>query len=159
MKETRNSRWRAYAKGCLDVCDRYSKRAMDERAKLQDVAPKDVKQLEVLRPVNTPSMGERYKAMIEKEKRLEAATRPVQKHTEKSKKQLQKEANDSSDEDEDVVTSSKTKKKKKSKAASMLAKKKAAEEAKAKLAATNEDEVMGEEDEVKEGIDWSDDEF
>ena len=132
---------------------------MDERAKLQDVAPKDVKQLEVLRPVNTPSMGERYKAMIEKEKRLEAATRPVQKHTEKSKKQLQKETNDSSDEDEDVVTSSKTKKKKKSKAASMLAKKKAAEEAKAKLAATNEDEVMGEEDEVKEGIDWSDDEF
>jgi hypothetical protein len=74
-KETRQARWRAYAKGCVDVSETSSQKAMDGRAKLNDVAPKDVKQLEILKPINTPSMAERYKQALEKEKRLEAASR------------------------------------------------------------------------------------
>ena len=122
----------------MDACERYSKRAIEERAKLQDVAPKDVKQLEVLRPVNTPSMGERYKNLIEKEKRLEASTRPVQKHSESKQQAPENE-------------SSKAKKKK----ASAPKRKKETSTAENNLA-DNESSLL-EEDEVKEGIDWSDD--
>lgn len=80
-KQARNSRWRAYAKGCIELCERYSNEVMDERANgtiLTDVAPKDVKQLEVLRPHSTPSMGQRHKRSLEKEKRLEVASKPIQ---------------------------------------------------------------------------------
>ena len=59
---------------------------MLDRAKLNDIAPKDVKRLEVLKPINTPSMGERYKQSIEKEKRLEAASRPIQKKVDEKRK-------------------------------------------------------------------------
>merc|ERR1719215_1661923 len=63
-KETRNGRWRAYAKGCIELCERYATQVTNERANgniLTDVAPKGVKQLEVLRPHPAPSMGQRYK--------------------------------------------------------------------------------------------------
>ena len=131
-KETRFARWRAYAKGCLDLCDRYSKKAMQERSKLNDVAPKDVKQLEVLKPITTPSMGERYKQSIEKEKRLEAATRPVQKAT----KSQERETEDP----EEKKGKKKTKKKKKPVSASAMA----------------TDDALDQQDEVEEGINWSD---
>ena len=55
----------------MEVCDRYSTKAMHERANstvLNNVAPKDVKQLEVLRPHSIPSMGKRYNQSLEKEK-------------------------------------------------------------------------------------------
>merc|ERR1712070_843765 len=80
-KQTRNGRWRAYAKGCMELCERYSTKVMNERANgtiLADVAPKDVKQLEVLKPHSAPSMGQRFKQSLEKEKRLEAASKPIQ---------------------------------------------------------------------------------
>mmetsp|Transcript_12090 Transcript_12090/g.28666 ORF Transcript_12090/g.28666 Transcript_12090/m.28666 type:complete len:840 (+) Transcript_12090:83-2602(+) len=80
-KQARNVRWRAYAKGCIELCERYSKEVVDERASgtiLIDVAPKDVKQLEVLRPHSIPSMGLRHKRSLEKEKRLEVASKPIQ---------------------------------------------------------------------------------
>lgn len=131
-KETRFARWRAYAKGCLDLCDRYSKKAMQERSKLNDVAPKDVKQLEVLKPITTPSMGERYKQSIEKEKRLEAATRPVQKAT----KSQERETEDP----EEKKGKKKNKKKKKPVSASAMA----------------TDDALDQQDEVEEGINWSD---
>merc|ERR1711865_739184 len=94
-KLTRNGRWRAYAKGCIDVCDRYSTKAMHERANsaiLNDVSPNDVKQLEVLRPVSIPSMGQRYKQSLEKEKRLEAVNKPLQKPKVKIKRKAEKES-------------------------------------------------------------------
>ena len=133
-KETRSARWRAYSKGCLDLCSRYYQRAVQERAKLNDVAPKDVKQLELLRPIKTPSMGERLKQLLEKEKRLEAASRPLQKTT-----QVEKASDDSEG-------------KKKSKKKKRSAKKKAAP------VVDVPENALEEEDEVEEGIDWSDEE-
>ena len=95
--------------------------------------------MEVLRPVNTPSMGERYKKLIEKEKRLEASTRPVQKHSE-------------SKQDAPENESSKAKKKK----TNAPKTKKAVSTSEINLG-DNESSLL-EEDEVKEGIDWSSDE-
>lgn len=105
---------------------------MDGRAKLNDVAPKDVKQLEVLKPINTPSMAERYKQALEKEKRLEAASRPAQKQSRKDEKK-----------DEGDHTKKQSKKKKKKEPAP-----RAQENAKS----------LEQQDQVEEGINWSDDE-
>mmetsp|Transcript_60350 Transcript_60350/g.69347 ORF Transcript_60350/g.69347 Transcript_60350/m.69347 type:complete len:439 (+) Transcript_60350:303-1619(+) len=135
-KLTRNGRWRAYAKGCIDVCDRYSTKAMHERANstiLNDVSPNDVKQLEVLRPVSIPSMGQRYKQSLEKEKRLEAANKPFQKP---GKGNIQKK---------ETMNKRKSKKNKHGK----------------KMVDDGETMPQGnidQEDEVEEGINWSDDE-
>jgi hypothetical protein len=108
---------------------------MLDRSKLNDVAPKDVKQLEVLKPINTPSMGERYKQSIEKEKRLEAASRPIQKKAEEKRK--------ASEDAEDAPAKKKKKAKKNTKSNS-----------RGKL----DEEALDQEDEVEEGINWSDDE-
>ena len=117
---------------------------MVERAKLNDIAPKDVKQLEVLKPINTPSMAERYRQALEKEKRLEVASRPIQKQA-KSKRKAMDDADKEEENDEDESRPQKTKraKKKKSKNAS---------------GAKFDEDALHEEDEVEEGIDWSDDE-
>jgi nucleolar complex protein 2 len=134
-KETRSARWRAYAKGCLELCSKYYDRAVQERAKLNDVAPRDVKQLELLKPMNTPSMGARYKQALEKEKRLEAATRP-----------LQKTAKAEEPKDDSEGKKSKTKKRSKNKKKSIP-----------NIGDIPED-ALEQEDEVQEGINWSDDE-
>lgn len=110
---------------------------MVERAKLNDIAPKDVKQLEILKPINTPSMGERYKQSMEKEKRLEAASRPLQKQKEIKRK--------AEDEDEEPVVSKKNKRAKR---------KNGKDNSSAKL----DENALRQEDEVEEGINWSDDE-
>ena len=148
-KETRSSRWRAYAKGCLELCDKYSSKAMDERSKLNDVAPKDVKQLEVLKPINTKSMGERYKLSLEKEKRLEAASRPIlqKKNTIKSKEQ------DNTDDDNN--DSSKKKKRQKNNKKHKKQQKSTSTVAGADMDMSN---ALDQEDEVEEGINWSDEE-
>jgi hypothetical protein len=124
---------------------------MEERAKLQDVAPKDVKQLEVLRPVNVPPMGARFKELLAKEQRLEASSRPVQKHattatavtTTKTKKGDEAEVKDG--------PARKKRKKSQGKGAA------AATDSKAVTTKDDEGDLL-QEDEIKEGIDWSDDE-
>jgi len=137
-KDTRSPRWRAYAKGCLDVCDRYSNRAMVDRSQLNDITPKDVKRLEILRPVNTPSMGIRFKQLLEKEKRLEVASRPIQKQSDGKRKASETEENSSS---------SSTKKAPKKK----LKKSKS-------TGGTMDENALDQDDQVEEGINWSDDE-
>lgn len=136
-KETRFARWRAYAKGCLDLCERFSKKACEERAKLNDVAPKDVKQLEVLKPINTPSMSERFRQAIEKEKRLEVASRPIQKK--------KPEVVDNDDDEDDPKPPTKTAKKRKRKD----------EKTESKLRKPNEGDLE-QDDTIEEGINWSD---
>merc|ERR1711976_521665 len=82
---------------------------MNERANgtiLADVAPKDVKQLEVLRPHSAPSMGQRFKQSLEKEKRLEAASKPIQSKSKNSAK------TGKNDEPEEKAPSKASKKKK-----------------------------------------------
>jgi hypothetical protein len=110
---------------------------MVERAKLNDIAPKDVKQLEILKPINTPSMGERYKQALEKEKRLEAASRPIQKQTESKRKA-------SSEGEEQPAVSKKNKRAKRIKGGVPSGK--------------LDENALNQQDEVKEGINWSDDE-
>jgi hypothetical protein len=107
---------------------------MEERSKLNDVSPKDVKQLEVLKPIKTPSMGERYKQALDKEKRLEAASRPVQK-TSKSK--------EPKSETEEPAPKNKRKRAQKKKIKSQSLK--------------VEEGALDQQDEVEEGINWSDD--
>jgi hypothetical protein len=123
---------------------------MEERAKLQDVAPKDVKQLEVLRPVNVPPMGARFKELLAKEQRLEASSRPVQKHAADTTAATTKTKKGDEEVDKDGPA---RKKRKKSKG------KGAATATDSKAVSTKDDEGdLLEEDEIKEGIDWSDDE-
>ena len=75
-KEVNNGRWRAYSKGSIELCEKYSAHIMQGRSQLVD-APKDIHRLEVLKPVTAPSMRERYDAAVSKEKRLEAVTNPL----------------------------------------------------------------------------------
>lgn len=112
---------------------------MVERAKLQDIAPKDVKQLEILKPVNKPSMSERYQQALEKEKRLEAASRPIVQKKQSKRKSGEEE------EDEPLVSSKKQKRSKKNKK-------------KATPTGKYDEGALDQQDEVEEGIDWSDEE-
>ena len=156
-KDVSNGRWRAYAKGTIELCDKYSALIIQGRSTLVD-APKDIRRLEALKPTNTPSMGKRYEASVAKEKRLEAATQPVMKAKAKTtpnadsqsskqksgNKRKSDEVNNESDSEEESKKRKKTKPK-----------------AKKKRAVVNEAdlknvEALKEEDEVEEGIVWSD---
>lgn len=151
-KETRNARWRTYARGCIDTCDRYRVEAVAGRAKLQE-APKDVNRLECLRPHGVPAMGNRLQADIDKEaKALQASQSavPSVKNCNKRKSDDGPEQ-DAAGNEEDKTESKSTKRRRKKK------------EAAAKKNQNQEYEIVGEEvleqkDQVKEGIDWSDDE-
>jgi hypothetical protein len=127
------------------LCDRYSIQAITDRANLNDVAPKDVKQLEVLKPLQVPSMGERYTQSLEKEKRLEVASRPLQKTVSSSSTSI---PNDEVNDNNDAPAGSKTKKSK--------TKNKIGKTASAAGGAIV-DGALDQEDEVEEGINWSDD--
>jgi len=154
-----NGRWRAYSKGTIELCEKYSSFAIIGRATLAD-APKDVRRLEALKPTNIPAMRERYEAAVAKEKRLEAATQPIMKINKKAddgmakkdrknkrKKTDEVESNESdADSEEDAKKSKKPKPRKKKKAAVV------------NEAALKNVGALKEEDEVQEGIAWSDSE-
>jgi len=153
MKGTKNGRWRAYARGCVDLCKRYLDFAVNARSKLRE-APRTVKRLEAIRDPKEPSMSERYDAAIEKENT--EWTSLIAASSAASVKAKKKDGDDddsqSGGEDGDEVEEAriaKTQKKKKRKAS-------AATEAPApvKLDRT----VMEIKDTVKEGVDWSSDE-
>jgi nucleolar complex protein 2 len=132
VKTAKNGRWRAYAKGCIDLCERQSAFARTERSKLTE-APKDIKRLEALKPASEASMGERYETAIGKEKRLEEATRPAAKN----KKPVVKKQIEQAESAPVRKTAKKQDKKEK---------------------ALSAQEALEQEDEVAEGIDWSGDE-
>lgn len=157
-KETKNGKYRAYARGCIDSCERYSAQAVAARAELME-APKDVRRLEALKPSGTPSMGERHDVALAKERRLEEAARPKTKKAAgeqqggKKKKGATKRGGkeeDAEEEEEEDATEQGKKRTRKGK----KKKKKAAE--------VNENDLKNEgalkqKDQVHEGIDWSDD--
>ena len=134
----------------MDLCERYSTKVMNERANgsiLIDIAPKDVKQLEILRPFSVPSMGQRYKQSVEKEKRLEAASKPVQsKISSDSTVEKQKLTQSKNNEKKESGMIEKKKKKKKRK--------------KSEVNETMKEDIcsLDNADEVEDGINWSDDE-
>jgi len=163
-KEIKNGQWRAYSKGTVELCEKYSSFAVDARSTLVD-APKDVRRLEALKPAGVPGMGDRYDAAAAKERRLEEATRPATKRKaddvprekgaeekegtkggRKRKGGEEDDDDDESDTEEGEARKKSTPKKKKKKAAVV-------NEADLKNV-----EALEEEDEVQEGLDWSDDE-
>eukprot|EP00978_Attheya_sp_CCMP212_P036281 scaffold163203_cov53-Attheya_sp.AAC.6 len=138
-KETKNGRWRAFGKGCIEICERHAAEAVKARMSLLE-APKDVKRLEALKPPTAPSMLDRYEVSIAKEKRLEAASQPVvsSKTIASSKNKIEEEKQ----EPRKKLTSREKKQKK-------------------KLIPAIETDLkntgaLQEDDEVEEGIDWSD---
>eukprot|EP00957_Ditylum_brightwellii_P195921 14927467-Ditylum_brightwellii.AAC.1 len=124
---------------------------MEGRTNLNE-APKDIKRLEVLKPPTIPSMRERYEAFIAKEKRLEAVTTPAVASGKNNKannnnKKGSKQKRDDEEEDDDVEEEKEVSRPKK----------------KAKKRKVNELDLknvgaLEENDEVQEGINWSDDE-
>ncbi len=110
-------------------------------------APKDIKRIEILRPNEVPSMGERYEMAIAKENRLEIAEQPVLSEAAKRKAAQEKLA----------VEKEEKKKERKKK----LENEKRSKKKKEKLQLNEEDlnnvEALDEQDEVEEGINWSSD--
>lgn len=143
-KATKNGKYRAFARGCIELCEKHSKAATKSRSLLQE-SPKDIKRLEALKPNEAPSMRQRYEASVSKENRLESATQPVLSKAAKKKAMMKQE-----EEKKKAEAASKKRKLNDSKK----------EKKKAKLASVdlNQDSRDLGDDEVKEGIDWSDEE-
>jgi len=149
-KEINNGRWRAYSKGTIELCEKYSAFAMNGRSTLPD-APKDVKRLEALKPTGTPSMRERYESAIAKEKRLEAAAQPKMKKSdntrvgdEKKRKGDKNQQQQQEGSGEDADAKSRPSKKRKNKKAVV------------NQADLKNVDALKEEDDVQVGIEWSD---
>jgi hypothetical protein len=161
-KEIGNGQWRAYSKGTIELCEKYSAFAIAGRSTLVD-APKDVRRLEALKPSNVPGMRDRYESAVAKERRLEVVTRPAMKANDKKvlgyddddivkdtpdkrKRKGGEEDGDSDEEEKKVMQKSKMPKKTR------------------KAVVVNEADLnnvsaLKEEDEVQEGIVWSDSEY
>lgn len=157
-KEISNGTWRAYSKGTIELCEKYSAFAVNGRSTLVD-APKDVRRLEALKPINVPSMRERYESAVAKEKRLEAATQPLRKENNKvdnssGKKDAKNKRKRNNDENEEEGDSSDEMVQKQQPKKTMKKKKKAV----VNQEDLNNVNALKEEDEVEEGIVWSDDE-
>lgn len=157
-KEISNGTWRAYSKGTIELCEKYSAFAINGRSTLVD-APKEVRRLEALKPVNVPSMRDRYESAVAKEKRLEAATQPLRKENNQvadssEKKDAKNKRKRNNDENEDEGDSSDEMEPKPQPKKTMKKKKKAV----VNQEDLNNINALKEEDEVQEGIVWSDDE-
>ena len=144
-KETKNSKWKAYAKGCLETCDSYTAFAKAERSKL-NIAPKDVNRIEMLRPADKPSMGDRLKKVVKEENRLEGAgAKPALSEKAKRKEREEIEAAQRK-----IDKAAKAREKKRRKTQRTVI-------GDAEYDEDVDVKKLGE-DEVKEGFDWSDDE-
>ena len=157
MKACKNSRWRAYARGTLDLCERQTDFAVNARSAIT-VAPKDVERLECLRKPTDLSMSERYDAAVEKENKewtslIAATTATVTKKRKSSAVEEEKEDEEAdTGEDEEVETKEQPKKKAKNKK-----QKKPTPKGPPKPPPKADDSLLEMKDTVAEGIDWSDD--
>ena len=158
LKSVRSSRWKAYAKACMDKSDEYAKFCTAERAKLS-LAPKDITTLECLRPSHVPTMRERHEKSLEQETKLAQSSLAAAAAESMAKKQSKGDQDDDDDDDDeapddddddgskDEEKPAKAKKAKKSKE-----KKKKPKQSVAMV--EDNDEVMEQEDEVVAGVDW-----
>ena len=149
-KENRNPRFRAYAKACIDLCDKYSKFAVQARSKLQE-APKDVKLLECLKPTTEKTMRERHEESIEKEQKALEASRPSSESAKKKRDEPADSDSDGSEESEKEEMGSKRKRQKQKKQ-----KKARVSREELEKQMLPDDELMEEQDQVEEGVYWSD---
>jgi nucleolar complex protein 2 len=153
MKDVRNPRWRTYIKACIDHCSTCTTYAVNGRSKLQQ-SPRDVKQLECLRPKSEKTMLERYNDSISKEQTSLDAANASFNHTNNKKMEAEDAAN-SSDEEQHMKSKASTKKRRK-KGSPSGAKRQSAEEIQENM--LDDDQLMKEVDRVQDGVNWSDDE-
>ena len=123
--------------------------------------------MEALKPPNVPGMRERYESAVAKERRLEVATRPATKANDKKVR-----AYDDDDDDDDIVKETLDKRKRKGEeeggdsdedGKKEEQKSKKSTPRKKRKAIVNEADLknvaaLKEEDEVQEGVAWSDSE-
>mmetsp|Transcript_4160 Transcript_4160/g.11330 ORF Transcript_4160/g.11330 Transcript_4160/m.11330 type:complete len:859 (+) Transcript_4160:60-2636(+) len=149
-RQTRQQRWRRFSEGIVEKCEKYAKAAIQDRSKLNE-APKEVQQLECLRPASVPSMKERHKAAIDREaKRLATTGASSPKGTAKD---TARSGDKTCESDDDMAERPPPSKK-----ARKGGKGKSAKKATAKAAGYNDPGVLDQEDDVQEGINWSDEE-
>jgi nucleolar complex protein 2 len=143
-ESSRQPRWRAMAKGCIETCEKYSAFAVQARQKLQE-SPKDIQQLECLRPTSMKTMRDRHDESVQREQKLLDERMKENRVAEEKKRPTKAEESDEDDDQGDAPTQKpKTKKKQKSK--------------KTKTPQAPIDEkALEEDDAVQEGVDWSDD--
>lgn len=151
-KQVRNPRWRTYAKACSDVCGKYSAFAVQARAQLQE-APRDVKLLECLKPVSEKNMRERHEESVVKEQKTLDASRPPAKQAAKDD-----DASDIKGSDADIGEAETKASKKKKQKKKRDSKKQTLSKEELEKQMMGDDEIMEEQDDVKVGVDWSDDE-
>jgi nucleolar complex protein 2 len=152
-KVIRNPRWKTYIKACLDVCERYSTYAVKARSKLSE-APRDVKQLECLRPASEKSMRERHEESIVKEqKALEAILGKIDAAHKKSDEEKTNDQDAVADSHDDDARATKKRRKNKNKATDQPTL--SAKDLEQQM--LRDDEILEVDDEVNEGVDWSDD--
>jgi nucleolar complex protein 2 len=147
-RTARSPRWKAYAKACIDKSDQYADLCTLQRSKLSQ-APKDISQLECLRPSHEPTMRARHQSAMDQEAKAAQNTLAAATAASLASSTAKKEEDDevgSEDYDEemkkDEPKAEKTRKSKK------LKKKDTAAEA--------DDGSLNQEDEVVEGVDWLD---
>jgi nucleolar complex protein 2 len=137
-KETKVGRWRAFSKGCIETCEKYIAFVTAARSELVE-APKDIKRLEALKPEGVPGMRERLDLATAKEMKVETGFQPKTVGAAKGKdggdreKKLNRESN--------VLSKGTVKKREEN----------VDHDTKQNLF------DLDEEDEVQEGIDWSED--
>jgi nucleolar complex protein 2 len=153
-KDIRNSRWRTYIKACADLCESHAATAVMGRSKLQQ-APRDVLQLECLKPLSEKSMYERYRGSLRKEQTsLDAANASLEHALNVEAKSCGLDSTDDADEEIDQkLKFSQKKRRKKSKSSNN--KKQSKEEIQEMGLA--DDAFMETADRVQEGVNWSDD--
>jgi len=69
-KAINNGKYRAYSRGCIDLCEKLAQAAVKARSHLT-IAPKDVTHFEILKPKDQPSMYHRYESSVAKENRFD----------------------------------------------------------------------------------------
>jgi nucleolar complex protein 2 len=188
VKQVRNQRWQRFAQACLEKCQAHAAFAITARSKL-DVAPKDVSQLECIRPPDAPSMGQRHLTAVDKEQKLALAamnmssslSAPTNNYKKKSTSEDMsvdsdddednsdsdddvEEENEDEDDEQEPTSRDRANKNKKQPSKNTKAKSKTKhrdnDEDDEEEDAGNSDKkknALEQQDEVHEGIDWSDD--
>ena len=135
------------ARGCIDTCERYSAAAVQARSKLEE-PPKAISRLECLRPVSEPTMRERHEHSIQRERKELEASRPLPHVADKKAKETEQD-----ELEERTSGKSKAKREEKQRDKGKNSKEKRQSDDSDE---SDEPDVMAVDDEVQEGIDWSD---
>jgi nucleolar complex protein 2 len=153
---SRQSRWKAYARACLDTLSRHSDAAVKARSKLQS-APRDVLELECLRPPSQPAMGERLQSLLEKEQKAAAASAALRSKSDRGASLKRGRGGDAEEEErEEADESAKKRRKRQRGAKTSTAGAVASSRNREGGESRREPGRVDQEDEVQDGIDWSD---